>query len=111
MANEGFLDANRCLVENMQRNDMKVAAGQATIATASDTVVTGLNTVIAVVAQLDGDPIDTLMHVTASIGDQAGTPAAGSILLKTWKSTDGDATLIASTTPWTPTVNWVAIGY
>lgn len=87
----------------------KVARGQHTTVAASDTVVTGLATVVAVVAQLDDDPVDGAMHVTSSIGDQAGAPAAGSVLIKTWKSTDADATLIAATT-FSKKVNWIAIG-
>ncbi len=87
----------------------KLASGQHTTVAASDTVVTGLAQVIAVVAQLDDDPVDGAMHVTSSIGDQAGAPAAGSILLKTWRSTDGDATLIAANT-FAKKVNWIAIG-
>jgi hypothetical protein len=87
----------------------KIARGQHTTLDADDTVVTGLATVVAVIAQLDSDPVDGAMHVTASIGDQAGAPAAGSIFIKTWKSTDGDATLVPATT-FTKLVNWVAIG-
>jgi hypothetical protein len=86
-----------------------LARGQHTTVAASDTVVTGLATVVAVVAQLDDDPVDGCMHVTASIGDQAGAPAAGSVLINTWKSTDADATLIAATT-FSKKVNWIAIG-
>lgn len=86
-----------------------LARGQHTTIAASDTVVTGLANVVAVVAQLDDDPVDGCMHVTSSIGDQAGAPAAGSIYLKTWKSTDADATLIAATT-FSKKVNWIAIG-
>lgn len=86
-----------------------LARGQHTTVAASDTVVTGLATVVAVVAQLDDDPVDGCMHVTSSIGDQAGAPAAGSILIKTWKSTDADATLIAATT-FAKKINWIAIG-
>ena len=56
-----------------------------------------------------GTHFDGAMHATASIGDQAGSPAAGSILIKTWKSTDGDATLIAATT-FSMKVNWIAFG-
>jgi hypothetical protein len=84
--------------------------GQSVTVAASDTIVTGLTHVVAVVAQLDDDPVDGCMHVTASIGDQAGAPAAGSFLQKTWKSTDADATLIAATT-FGKKVNWVAFGY
>lgn len=87
----------------------KIARGMHTTVAASDTVVTGLATVVAVLVQLDSDPVDGAMHVTATIGDQAGTPAAGSVLIKSWKSTDGDATLIAGTT-FSKLVNWIAIG-
>jgi hypothetical protein len=87
----------------------KVARGQHTTVAASDTIVTGLATVVAIVAQLDDDPVDGCMHVTSSIGDQAGAPAAGSALIKTWRSTDGDATLIAANT-FAKKVNWVAFG-
>lgn len=89
---------------------LRTVAGQHTTVAASDTIVTGLAVVVAVVAQLDDDPVDGAMHVTSSIGDQAGTPAAGSILIKSWKSTDGDATLIAGTT-FGKKVNYIAVGY
>lgn len=87
----------------------KVARGMATTVTASDTVVTGLATCVAVVATLNDDPVDGCQFVTANIGDQAGSPAAGSFYLKTWKATDGDATLVAATT-FTKKVAWIAIG-
>jgi hypothetical protein len=89
--------------------EYKVARGQHTTVDENDTVVTGLATVVSVVAQLDDDPVDGCMHVTSSIGDQAGAPAAGSVLIKTWKSTDGDATLVPATT-FSKKVNWIAIG-
>lgn len=87
----------------------KVARGQHTTVDENDTVVTGLTTVVAVVASLDSDPVDGAMYVTASIGDQAGAPAAGSVLIKTWKNTDADATHVAATT-FSMKVNWIAIG-
>lgn len=87
----------------------KVARGQHTTVAASDTVVTGLTTVVSVVASFDDDPVDGAQHASASIGDQAGTPAAGSVLIKTWKSTDADASLVAATT-FAKKVNWIAIG-
>ena len=37
-----------------------------------------------------------LMGATATIGDQAGTPAAGSFSLKTWTPTTGGAANIVS---------------
>lgn len=86
-------------------------AGQATTVAASDTIVTGLRTVIGVVATLNDDPVAGCQFVTASVGDQAGTPAAGSFLLKTWKSTAaGDTAQIAATT-FGKKVNYIAFGY
>lgn len=88
----------------------KLARGQHTTVAASDTVVTGLTTVAAVVACLDSDPgLDPLL-VTASIGDQAGAPVAGSIYIKSWRATAvGDCTPIAATT-FGKKVNWIAVG-
>ena len=87
----------------------KVARGVAAV-TGTATVVTGLATVVAVTAtaqdDLDGD---TLAGVSASIGDQAGAPAAGSVYLKAWKNNaDGDATMVAANAA--KNVNWIAIG-
>lgn len=81
--------------------------------TGTATVVTGLATVVAVVASpqsdLDGD---TLAGVSATIGNQAGAPAAGSIIIKCWKVTTGGAagnpTQIAATVA--KSVNWTAYG-
>jgi hypothetical protein len=88
----------------------KIARGQHTTVDENDTVVTGLATVVAVVASLDDDPVAGCQLVTASIGNQSGAPAAGSILLKTWKATAaGDTALIAATT-FGKKVNWIAIG-
>lgn len=116
----GAASGNNSVIEVLPINELtapvagiasgyKIARGQHTTVAASDTVVTGLATVVSVVVQLDDDPVDGAMHVTGSLGDQAGTPAAGSILIKSWKSTDGDATLIAGTT-FTKKVNWIAVG-
>jgi hypothetical protein len=88
----------------------KIARGQATTASASDTIVTGLTTVVAAVANLEDAPVIGCDRAQAVIGDQAGTPAAGSILLKTYKPTaSGDATPVAATTTGKK-VNWIAIG-
>jgi hypothetical protein len=90
---------------------IKVVVGTHNTVAASDTVVTGLATVITVVAVLDADPGDDPGWVSASIGDQAGAPAAGSVLIKTWKTTNAanDVTPIAATT-FAKKVNWIAIG-
>jgi predicted RecA/RadA family phage recombinase len=90
---------------------LRMSAGQLTTVTAADTVVTGLTTVLGVVATLDSDPGDDPMLVSATIGDQAGAPAAGSIIVKTWKNTGGtDPTPVAATT-FSKKVNWHAWGY
>lgn len=93
------------------QNNYRLARGTVTPTSASHTVVTGLSSVVAVVASLKGAPVITCDRVAADIGDQAGTPAAGSILIKTYKPTaTGDATPAASSTPWVA-VDWIAIGY
>lgn len=89
----------------------KVARGQLSTASAADTVATGLATVVAVVATIESD-VDgvTLALATAQVGDQAGAPAAGSVVIKTWKNTSAaNPTLIAATV-FAKKVNWVAIG-
>ena len=88
----------------------RIARGQATTASASDTIVTGLNTLVCVMATLDSDPTDNPEWVSASIGDQAGTPAAGSFLLKTWQNTGGTDPTPAAATTFSKKVNWIAIG-
>lgn len=88
----------------------RFVAGQATTATASDTIVTGLAKVAGVVASLNDAPSDDPSWVSGDIGDQAGAPAAGSFLLKTWKNTGGtDPTPLAATT-FSKKVNWIAFG-
>ncbi len=86
-----------------------VRGGVASI-TGSGTVVTGLTTVTAVVATMQADAsLTNGIEVTATIGDQAGTPAAGSVILKVWKPTgSGDVTPIASAAA--VSVNWIAFG-
>lgn len=88
----------------------KIARGQHTTVDADDTVVTGLTTVVAAVANLESDPVIGCDRAQAVIGDQAGAPAAGSIQIKSFKPTaTGDATPIPATT-FTKLVNWIAIG-
>lgn len=88
----------------------KIARGSVTPTSASHTVVTGLTTVVAAVVSLKGAPTLTHMLVAADIGDQSGAPAAGSILIKSYKPTGvADVTPIAATTPW-GAVDWIAIG-
>jgi len=87
----------------------KIARGVATI-TGTGTVVTGLATVVSVTASMQTTPsLTNGTQATASVGDQAGTPAAGSVILSVWKPTaSGDATPIASAAA--VAVNWIAVG-
>jgi predicted RecA/RadA family phage recombinase len=86
---------------------VRVVSGQMTTATASDTVATGLSKVIGAVAGLDSDPSADPTAVSCSIGDQAGAPVSGSIIIKSWKTI---ATPTAATT-FSKKVNWLAWGY
>jgi predicted RecA/RadA family phage recombinase len=88
----------------------KVAAGQIATATAADTVVTGLGTVVSAVATLDSDLGDDPEWVSCSIGDQAGAPAAGSIIIKTWKNTAGNDPTPTAAATFSKKVNWIAFG-
>lgn len=107
MSGEGNLASSRCLIEGIGRGDLKVAHGIHTNVAASDTVVTGLSTVIAGFATPQSDPAATasVAFCSVDVGDQAGTPAAGSMLLKSWEA---DGTVA---TDFGETINWMAIGY
>jgi len=88
----------------------KLARGTVTPASASHTVVTGLTTVVACAVSFKG--LQTLTHLFAAgdVGNQAGAPAAGSILVKGLKPTSStDVTPIDSSTPWSA-IDWIAVG-
>ena len=86
----------------------QIATGQATTVAASDTIVTGLRGPLTCVQlTFNGAPDETNKFLQADIGDQAGTPAKGSFLLKSYKDTDADAAIIAAT-GFGRVVNWVA---
>jgi len=108
MSGEGHIGNTSSLVVNDQRGDLKIAYGNHTNVTASDTVSTGLKVVLAVVASLKDDPAATadVGIVSADVGDQAGTPAAGSFLLKSWEL--ADATVA---TTFGEAISWIAVGY
>lgn len=97
------------LLDGGATDGFKIAGGQHTTLSATDTVVTGLSSVLAVVASYETDPADANTYVSAQIGDQAGSPAAGSIVIKTWKTTGSDPTPVAADA-FTKLVNWIAIG-
>jgi hypothetical protein len=88
----------------------KIARGQHTTASASDTIVTGLATVVSIVVSLDADPIDACQFVTSSFGDQIASPVAGSAYIKTWKATAAGNTALTAATTFSKKVNWIAIG-
>lgn len=86
------------------------AAAGVTPASASHTVATGLATVVAVIVSFRAAPTVNHMWNWGDIGDQAGTPAAGSFLLKSYKPTGtGDVTPIPTTASWVA-CQWLAIG-
>jgi hypothetical protein len=88
----------------------KIARGQHTTVAAADTVVTGLATVVSVVATLDSDPVDNPYTVSATIGDQAGSPAAGSVIIKTWQGASASDYTPTAATTFSKLVNWIAVG-
>ena len=88
----------------------KIARGIVTPTDGSDTIVTGLTTVVAAVAQLVATPILTHMWSCATIGDQAGAPAAGSIIIvHRSPAGSGDVTPQDAASTFVD-VAWVAIG-
>lgn len=90
----------------------KIARGVHTQVAASDTVVTGLTTVVAVVASFQSNPTVKQLFCAATIGDQAGAPAAGSILLKTFKPTAVNDVTPTAATDFSENlvVAWIAVG-
>lgn len=106
------LDAIVAIETLAQGTGYKIARGVHQQVAASDTVVTGLTTVVAVVVSWRDAPTLKQMFINASIGDQAGTPDAGSILIRTYKPTaSGDVTPIAATDFSDDlSSNWIAVG-
>lgn len=90
----------------------KIARGVHQQAAASDTVATGLTTVVAVCVSWRDAPTVKQLFINASIGDQAGTPAAGSVLIRTYKPTAVNDVTPTAATDFTDNLssNWVAIG-
>lgn len=90
----------------------KIARGVHTQVAASDTVVTGLAAVVAVIVAFGGDPTVKQLFCAGLIGDQAGSPAAGSILINTYKPTAVDNVTPTAATDFTDNVKiaWIAIG-
>jgi hypothetical protein len=106
----GGVVAGNTLQFELRPSAIRAVSGQHTTVAASDTVVTGLSKVFSVQATLDSDPVLDPGVVSASIGDQAGAPAAGSILIKTWKYTSNANPTPIAATVFAKKVNWVAFG-
>ncbi|MDR3474437.1 MAG: hypothetical protein P4M09_22540 [Devosia sp.] len=88
----------------------KIARGQLVTVTAADTVATGLTTVASVVVSFDSDPADNPEWVTSTVGDQAGAPVAGSVIIKTWQNIGGSDPTPTAATAFGQKVNWIAVG-
>jgi hypothetical protein len=89
----------------VRSSQYKIDFGMHTSVTASDTVVTRLRVVMAAWANLQSAPVAAAASASASVGNQAGVPAAGAILVQTWASPPAVATAFAKQ------VSWIAIGY
>lgn len=89
---------------------LRTVGGMQTTIDADDTVVTGLALVVAACATLASDPVAGAQWVTASIGNQAGAPAAGSIQIKSWKATASGDTAPTAATTFSKLVSWIAVG-
>lgn len=91
--------------------DLKIVFGQHTTVAADDLVaIPELKKVLGVVAQLEDAPHAGASIALGFVGDQAGTPAAGSIRIRTYKATaTADTAPIAATT-FSRKVNYVAFG-
>lgn len=90
----------------------KVARGTHVQIAASDTIVTGLATVVAVVAVWKSAPTVKQLFLSADVGNQSGAPAAGSILINTYKPTAVNDVTPTPATDFTDNLNidWIAIG-
>ncbi len=108
MGGQGHIGASKCLPVNDQRGDLKLEYGIHTNVAASDTLTTStLSVVLGAVATPQSDPAATasVAFCSCDVGDQAGTPAAGAFLMKSWEA---DGTVATS---FGETINWLAWGY
>ncbi len=106
MAGEGNVGKNLAaiLFQDANAAGVRMVAGTHATVAASDTVDTGLEQVFFAWAQLESDVAADPAIAQAVVGDQAGTPVSGSILIKTWTA----AGVVA--TAFTKNVRWFAIG-
>jgi hypothetical protein len=88
----------------------RVARGRHETLAAVETIATGLTTVVAAFVCFEDAPTVNQLLATADVGDQAGAPAAGSIILKTFKPTAVDNVTPAAATVFGAFLYWLAIG-
>jgi hypothetical protein len=88
----------------------KLARGSVLTVAASDDINTGLASVIACVAVLEDAPSVDVLWVVAQVGNQAGAPAAGHILLKSFKPTAVNDVTPLPATVFGKRVSFIAIG-
>ena len=74
-------------IVQVREKELVQKCGQYTTVAASDTIVTGLTQCFGAVATLDSAPVDDPFLVIASIGDQAGTPAAAQVARRSYDRT------------------------
>jgi hypothetical protein len=112
MSGEGMVSGTSCKIENDQRPDLRMFAYRVANTGAVTTVAcTGLSKVLCVVATQDDDCADAEVYASASIGDQAGSPAAGSVYVKLWKLTSGTDPTPAAADDTGVYINVLAVGY
>jgi hypothetical protein len=97
--------------EAKKSSNLRMAAGSHTTVAASDEIATGLKKVLYAVANFESAPVDGAQVAKAVVGDQAGTPASGSILIESWKATATADTAVVVGTTFTKLVSWIAVGY
>ncbi len=113
MSNEGYVNEKEIFPKNIitRTGEIKMAHGTHTTVAGVDTLVTGLGSIVACVVTPNDDPIDAAMFVTCDIGDQAGSPAAGSVLINSWMITSNADVSLKIATTFSKDVNWIAFGY
>lgn len=87
---------------------IQVRFGSGTTSSAVDTVVTDLTHVSAVLLNMDDTPTYLAGRLTGFVGDQAGTPAAGSFQVKGWATSS--LGVIGAASSFGKTYQYLAIG-
>lgn len=90
--------------------ELGMAMGDHTTVTDSDEIVTGLSVVDLVMMTPGDPPVANADRMTATPGDQAGSPAAGSVLIESWKPTGAGNTTPTPATEFGKACYWVAFG-